>query len=215
MTDEPRIPSQLYLLLPRSLNQGDVQVLKNILEEIQISCVLVQQSKDGGFDAELLNSVIGLVQGHNVACLVDNDWELALKFGADGVHLSSGLEQTEAIEEEVIRFAPYDDARAALGEDAIIGGLCQNRHVALTFGEQGAQYVALPAVLETSGDPTAHEQIQWWVELIELPCVAWDIKDLSEVDLFIENGADFLALGELVWNHDDPVKVLREISAKL
>ncbi|MGH1351751.1 MAG: thiamine phosphate synthase [Methyloligellaceae bacterium] len=215
MTDEPRIPSQLYLLLPKALNQGVVKTLQNILENTQIACVLVQKSDDGGFDTELVNMVIGIVQGHNVACLVDDDWELALKLGADGVHLSSGLEAGDATEEETIRFAPYDKARAALGEDAIIGGLCYNRHVALTFGEQGAQYVALPSEHEEDSDLTAHEQIQWWVELIELPCVAWDIKDINEVDQFIENGADFLALGELVWNHDDPVNMIREISEKL
>ncbi len=215
MTDESRIPSQLYLLLPKALNQGVVKILQNILDTTQIACVLVQKSDDGGFDTELVNMVIGIVQGHNVACLVDDDWELALKLGADGVHLSSGLELNNAVEEDTISFPNYDKARAALGEDAIIGGFCQNRHVALTFGEKGAQYVALPSEHNAESDLTAHEQIQWWVELIELPCVAWDIKDINEVDQFIENGADFLALGKLVWDHDDPVNIVREIGAKL
>ena len=221
MTGDARPQTQLYLMLPSALNQGIMRQLQDMLEKFDIACVLAMRSENGSFNTELLNSIVGLVQSHNVACLIDNDWKLALKLGADGVHLSHGLEprpdaETSDDEESTVENIDlYDTVRAGLGEDAIVGGLCVSRHIAMTFGEQGAQYVALPSEITDSDELTAHEQIQWWSELFELPCVAWDIKNLSDIEAFVHDGADFIAVGDLIWKDDDPVQALRTVVHKL
>lgn len=215
MTQQDPNNSNIYLILPRTLNQGVLRQLQEILESSSVACVLAQKSNDGVFDKELLKAFIELIQGHNVACVLENDAELAKELGADGVHLSEGLIPEGDEEEEGSSLAVYDKARAVVGEDAIVGGLCTNRHVAMSLGEQGAQYVALPSEANEDADLTAQEQIQWWCELFELPCVAWDIKNENDIELFKTDGADFLAFGDLVWTQDDPVKAMREITEKL
>lgn len=219
MTQQDPLNSSIYLILPRTLNQGVLRHLQEILETNSVACILAQKSNDGVFDRELLKAFIEMIQGHNVACVLENDVDLAKELGADGVHLTDGLtpdEDGDGEEEESTSSLPvYDKARAVLGDDAIIGGLCNSRHVAMVLGEQGAQYVALPAETGNDAELTAHEQIQWWCELFELPCVAWDIKNTDDIEMFKTDGADFLAFGDVVWNADDPVKVMGQISEKL
>jgi thiamine-phosphate pyrophosphorylase len=66
-------------------------------------------------------------------------------------------------------------------------------------GEAGADYVmfgdpeaALPAA-------AALERVAWWAEVFEPPCVGF-ARNLDEVGALAAAGADFVAVGDFIWN---------------
>jgi thiamine-phosphate pyrophosphorylase len=72
-------------------------------------------------------------------------------------------------------------------------------------GETGADYVMF-------GDPDRHgrrldfdalkECLTWWVELFEVPCVAYAASK-DEVPPLSRTGADFIALGDWIWSQPE------------
>jgi thiamine-phosphate pyrophosphorylase len=126
--------------------------------------------------------------------------ELAEKLGLDGVHLLDGARSVRA-------------ARKALGPDAIVGCFCgQSRHDGLNAAEYGADYVSFGPISGALGDGAVADPdlFAWWSEVIEVPVVAeggltpdW-VANLSGM-------TDFFAVGEEIWNTEDPVAALRAI----
>lgn len=81
----------------------------------------------------------------------------------------------------------------------------------MVLAEQGADYVAF-------GGPAAQtaELVAWWAELIEVPCVAWDVSSLTQAREAARLGADFVAVGDVVWQHaEGPAAAVRELVAAL
>ena len=76
--------------------------------------------------------------------MLDDDVELALEVGADGVHV--GQSDMEA-----------GDVRAKLGEDKIVGVSAQTVEQALLAQERGADYLGVGAVFPTSSKDDAVE----------------------------------------------------------
>jgi thiamine-phosphate pyrophosphorylase len=118
-----------------------------------------------------------------------------MKAGCDGVHV--GQDDTS-----------YRDARAALGNDRIVGMTCHDsRHLAMEGADDGADYVAFGAFFPTeTKDPKARAEIEiltWWHELMVVPCVAIGGITVNNCKPLIEAGADFLAVSAGVWNHPD------------
>jgi thiamine-phosphate pyrophosphorylase len=70
-------------------------------------------------------------------------------------------------------------------------------------GEAGADYVlfgepgpdGLPPPLESVVD-----QAHWWAEIFEMPCIAV-APSLDALKAVAGTGAEFVALGDLVWHH--------------
>lgn len=133
-----------------------------------------------------------IVQRAGAAFIVNDRPDLAAALGADGVHI--GQED-----------ASYADARALLGKDRIVGVTCHaSRHLAIEAAEHGADYVAFGAMFPT---PTKEaktrceiELIQWWAEMMVVPCVAIGGITVDNCRPLIEAGADFLAVASGVWD---------------
>ena len=79
---------------------------------------------------------------YQVPFVLDDDVELALEVGADGVHV--GQSDMEA-----------GDVRAKLGEDKIVGVSAQTVEQALLAKERGADYLGVGAVFPTSSKDDA------------------------------------------------------------
>lgn len=147
-----------------------------------------------------------IVQGRDVALLLNDRPDLAAETGCDGVHI--GQNDT-----------PYEEARRLVGGEAIVGVTCHDsRHLAMVAAEQGADYVAFGAFFATGtkqpkswADP---EILAWWSELMIVPCVAIGGITAGNCRALIEAGADFLAVSAGVWEHPEgpaaAVKALNE-----
>lgn len=136
-----------------------------------------------------------VVRKHDAAFLINDRPDLALKAGADGVHIG----QSDA---------PYKKARALLGEDATIGVTCHDsKHLALVAGEAGADYVAFGAFFPTATKeaPSRAEPslIEWWSYATTLPCVAIGGITPENCGALVRAGADFLAVSGAVWSHPE------------
>ncbi|MFC4272934.1 thiamine phosphate synthase [Sneathiella chungangensis] len=133
-----------------------------------------------------------------VAFLLNDDVELARELTVDGVHVGQDD-------------MPYKKARALLGPDAIIGVTCKNsKHLAMTAGEAGADYVAFGAFFPSTtkaetvkADP---EILGWWSETTLIPSVAIGGITVENAEILLKSGADFLAVSSGVWDFESGPK---------
>jgi thiamine-phosphate pyrophosphorylase len=93
-------------------------------------------------------------------------------------------------------------------EGRILGITCHaSRHLAMTAGEQGADYVAFGAFFPTDTKETVHtaepDLLEWWSEMMEIPCVAIGGITAQNCGPLVRAGADFLAVVGAVWNHPE------------
>jgi thiamine-phosphate pyrophosphorylase len=126
-----------------------------------------------------------LCAAQSVAFLLQDEVELAVQIGADGIHL--GAPERVA------------GARTALGPERILGASCgSSRHAAMVAGEAGADYIAFG---DPERAPTAEigELIAWWSELFVLPCLAESAASLAECPALAAAGADLIGVAAPVW----------------
>ena len=203
MTDRCR----LYLITPskldpktfgetrkRALDGGDVASLQLRLKDVS--------------DDEIrraAQALMPIAQARGVAFIVNDRPDLARELRADGVHI--GQED-----------ASYAEARAIVGPNAIVGVTCHNsRHLAIEAAEAGADYVAFGAFFptETKAAKTQAdiELLQWWSEVMVVPCVAIGGITVENAKPLVDAGADFLAVSAGVWGYDKgPQAAVREFN---
>lgn len=134
-----------------------------------------------------------IAQERDVTFILNDRPDLAAATGCDGVHI--GQED-----------ASYEDARAAVGPDAVVGVTCHNsRHLAIVAAEKGADYVAFGAFFPTgtkAPKTTADVEIlTWWSEIMVVPCVAIGGITVENCSPLVKAGADFLAVVSGVWSY--------------
>ena len=131
------------------------------------------------------------IQAIGAAVLIDGHPDIVARGGADGAHLAGpGL-----LQEVLPRLKPDRIAGA--------GGL-HSRHDAMLAAEAGADYVMFGEPDAAGARPTfaaVIERVSWWAEVFEIPCVAY-VGGIDEVEAMAAAGADFIALGEALF--DDP-----------
>ena len=100
---------------------------------------------------------------YQVPFVLDDDVELALEVGADGVHV--GQSDMEA-----------GDVRAKLGKDKIVGVSAQTVEQALLAQERGADYLGVGAVFPTSSKDDAvevdHKTVKAICNAVDIPVIA-------------------------------------------
>jgi thiamine-phosphate pyrophosphorylase len=201
-TPPPRLRTRLYLITPPQI--ADVNEFAAILETAlsagDVACLQLRlKGADGMIDMQAMREVSAAVtemaQAYGVAVLINDSPELAVELGADGVHV--GWDD-----------ASVKETRAIVGPDMIVGATAKNsRHVAMSAGEAGADYVAFGAFFPTStkeGTVQADlELLEIWQESMEIPCVAIGGITVDNAAPLVTAGADFLAVSSGVWNHAD------------
>lgn len=134
-------------------------------------------------------AIAAVVQKRDVALLLDNRPALVGRAGADGAHVS-GIEAFVA-------------ALPSLKPERIAGaGGLRSRHDAMVAGENGADYVMFGEPDRRGHRPpfeAVEERVQWWADLVEVPCVGY-AGTAAEVAVLRDAGADFIALGNWLWN---------------
>ncbi len=102
-----------------------------------------------------------------------------------------------------------------------MGVTCHDsRDLAMEAGEAGADYVAFGAFFPTATKEASTraelETLQWWSELMELPCVAIGGINAANCAPLVQAGADFLAVVGAVWSHPDgPAAGVRAMNAAI
>ncbi|HYG85624.1 MAG TPA: thiamine phosphate synthase [Azospirillum sp.] len=191
----PQPTCRLYLVTPPALEPAAFAVqLAEALDAGDVACVQLRL-KDCSDDAirRACDTLRPVAQEREVAFILNDRPDLAHETGCDGVHV--GQKDT-----------PYAKARQIVGKDAIVGVTCHDsRHLAMEAGEAGADYVAFGAFYPTTTKPSDYrptpDLLQWWSELMEIPCVAIGGITPENCTPLVQAGADFIAVVTGVWNH--------------
>ena len=170
--------------LERALDAGDVASLQ----------LRLKSASDDEIRAAA-RTLMPIALAKNVAFIMNDRPDLARELECDGVHV--GQNDT-----------PYAEARAIVGPKKIVGVTCHNsRHLALEAAEAGADYVAFGAFFPTTTKDAKGnaeiETLQWWAEIMEIPCVAIGGITTQNAAPLIDAGADFLAVSSGVWDYAD------------
>lgn len=189
--------TRLYLITPSTFQLDDFALeLEHALDGGDVACVQLRMKEAG--DEDIIKAVeilMPICHKKDVAFIINDRPDLALKVGADGVHI--GQEDMSCKE-----------AREILGENGIIGVTCKDsKHMAMTAGEQGADYVAFgsffPTETKITTSSASTEVLDWWQELFEIPCVAIGGITPEKAGSIAKTGADFIAVCSGVWKHKD------------
>ncbi len=198
---------QLYLISPLDVSGNFPQRLERACDAGPVAAF---QFRVKGLDehaaARLAAPLLEMCAAREVAFIVNDSIGLAKRLGADGVHLGQS-DGTVA------------DARAELGREAQIGVTCHgSRHLGIGAGEAGADYVAFGAFFPSTTKTTEHraelELLEWWQEIMEIPCVAIGGITPANCPPLITAGADFLAVSGAVWSGDE-AQAVRDFTAAI
>ena len=170
--------------LSEALNAGDVACiqlrLKNVSDDIIMGAA---------------ETLMPLAQEFDIPFLINDRPDLAARVGADGVHIGQDD-------------ASYEESRALLGPDGVIGVTCHDsRHLAILGADKGADYIAFGAFFPTeTKQASTHaglDLIRWWRDIAIVQCVAIGGITPENCTPVVSAGADFLAVSAGVWNHPD------------
>ena len=162
----------LYVVI--EVDQTAPQRVSAAASSRQVQSVMLRAAPGGKLDAGSVRPLVEAVQRAGIAAIIGSDARLARTLKADGVHIPWSETVAEA----------YAEARDILGTRAIVGAEAGgSRHDAMELAEAGADYVGLRAGL-----------VDWWAEIFQVPCVAFDAADAEQAAALTEAGADFIAL---------------------
>jgi thiamine-phosphate pyrophosphorylase len=182
-----------------AITQTDNKSADTIINEVGLAlkggaAVVQYRDKTSHNKHDLGSELLKICHHHNVPLIINDDIELAVNLGADGVHL--GKDDGYIAE-----------ARNRLGANAIIGISCYNSvERALAMQDQGATYVAFGRFFPSSSKPlaapaelsTLHEA----KALLKIPLVAiGGILPENGLQL-LQAGADLLAVIGGIFDED-------------
>jgi thiamine-phosphate pyrophosphorylase len=195
---------RLYLVTPQV--EGVAAFERNLaaaLEAVDVAAVLLRLGQaDERSRINCVKAMAPIVQDKGVALLLDGDAGIVAHGGADGAHLTGIDSFLSAVE----TLKP--------GRIAGCAGLT-TRHDAMTAAERGADYVMFGDA-DNGRRPsfeTVLERVAWWAEVFQVPCVAL-AASLDEVAPLAAAGADFVAVGDFIWNDSRGAAAALAVSAK-
>ena len=198
---------QLYLISPLDVSGAFPERLARALDSAPVAAFQFRvKGLDDHAAARFAEPLLEICAARDVTFIVNDSISLAKRLGADGVHLG----QSDG---------SVAEAREALGREAQIGVTCHaSRHLGIDAGEAGADYVAFGAFFPSTTKTTEHqaelELLEWWQQIMEVPCVAIGGITPGNCPPLIKAGADFLAVSAAVWNGDE-AQAVRDFAAAI
>lgn len=198
MVDDDRF---IYLISPEAITTpAELDAFAGALEEavatgLAAAFQLRLKNVSDAWIGEVTKRLLPICQAHDVAFIMNDRPDLAVKLGCDGVHVSPDD-------------ADFAKVRDIIGDELIFGATCRaSRDLAFEAGEAGADYVAFGAFYPTktkdAKSRTSPEILEWWSGIAELPSCAIGGINASNCRVLMQAGADYLAVVSAVWDHAD------------
>jgi thiamine-phosphate pyrophosphorylase len=201
---------RVYLITPPSLDP--LLFADQLAAALDAGDVAAVQLRLKNVDDETWRRAVDVLrpvaQSRDVAFLLNDRADLVRESGADGVHVG---------QEDM----PARQTRALIGPDATLGVTCKgSRDLAMQAGEDGADYVAFGAFFPSGTKEVTRfidpDILQWWSEMMELPCCAIGGITADNCAPLVQAGADFLAVVGAVWNYPNgPAAGVRALNAAI
>lgn len=175
-----------------------------------VTCVqLREKGLDDGAFLEKAVSLKALCRRHGVPLIVNDNVGVAVRCGADGIHVGQGDMRVENV-------------RTLVGDDMIIGVSAGTVELALAAQESGADYLGVGAVFATSTKPDAdavsHETLAAICGAVSIPVVAIGGIDKENIMRLSGTGVDGVALVSAIFNSADieaECRLLKSLSRKM
>ena len=185
---------RLYLITPPRIEPAFTDTLARALDAGDVACLQLRL-KDATEETvrTAIETLRPIAQSRDVAFLLNDNPALAAETGCDGVHIGQDD-------------GTYEQARAALGPDGIVGVTCHaSRHLAVEAAERGADYVAFGAFYSSGTKEPKHradpEILELWHSVTTVPAVAIGGITVENCPPLVRAGADFIAVVAGVWDY--------------
>ena len=195
--------AQLYLVTPPAFELASfAETFQRVLDAAPVACArLAMATKDEDQIARAGDALREICHARDIPLVIESHLIMVERLGLDGVHLTDGARS--------MRYA-----RGELQDEAIIGCFCgTSRHDGLNAGEAGADYISFGPCGESAlGDGSAapQELFQWWSDVVEVPVVAEGALTANLINA-LSPFTDFFAIGEEIWNTDDPAGAFKKL----
>lgn len=197
----PRPPRGLYAITP---DDGDTERLvtrvRSVLEAG--ACWLQYRNKaaDGALRERQALALLPVCRHFGTPLIINDDWRLAARIGADGAHLGEDDGELTA-------------AREALGDCALLGASCyDDAGLARRAAAAGASYIAFGAFFPSPTKPGARRASPALLREtagLGLPRVAIGGITPDNARVLVGAGADLLAVISGVFDASDPAAAVR------
>ncbi len=187
----------LYVVTDSDLSKGrtDAEVARLAYEGGADAVQLRMKHSDG---KEMLEQAMEIRKVADEFCkffFVNDRVDIAMASGADGVHLG----QSDI---------PLEVARDLMGETAIIGISVDNVDQAIAAAEDGADYIGIGSIFNTSTKPDAKQGVGLGAiyeirEAVDIPIVAIGGINRGNIQDVVRAGADAAAVVSAVVAQDD------------
>lgn len=186
---------RLYLITPPKLDPAAfADVLAAALDAGDVASIQLRlKDVDDDTVRRAIDALQPVAQSRDVAFILNDRPDIAAAMGCDGVHV--GQDDGGVAE-----------ARRIVGPHAIVGASAyDSRHLAMEAAEDGADYIAFGAFFPTTtkiaeGHPEP-DILEWWSDIMTVPCVAIGGIKVENCAVLVEAGADFLAVSSGVWDY--------------
>lgn len=192
--------AQIYLISPPKID------VDNFAEKLEVA---LKTGKVPVFQLRLKNylndevvqigkKLLTICQKYGTLFILNDNLDLALKIGADGVHLG-GEDQNIAL------------VRKNSPKNFIIGASCyDSRHLAVEAIEAGADYVSFGTFFTSNtknskGKPTV-ELLKWASEVLDVQIVAIGGINSSNAKVLSDTGADLIAVISDIWDNPNGIE---------
>lgn len=187
----------------------DKKVFFEKIEEALQGGVTILQLREKELDEDsFINEAIEvkkICRNHGVPLIINDNVNVALKSGADGVHV--GIEDM-----------PIDEIRRTVPDSFIIGATCKTVEQAQSAERLGADYMGVGAVFPSPTKKNAvritREQLKEICASVSIPAVAIGGITLENVDELKGGGMSGIAVVSAVFSADDIQKAASLLKEK-
>lgn len=186
----------LYAVTDRAWT-GKLTLYEQVEKALKGGATMVQlREKELDVEAYLKEavSIRKLCNKYNVPFIVDDDLYVALKSGADGIHV--GIEDM-----------PVDKIRSQTGNDFIIGATAKTIRQARAAMQMGADYLGVGAVFASATKKNAirisKEELAAITASVDIPSVAIGGIELTNINELTSSGVSGVAVVSAIFGAED------------
>lgn len=197
----------LYAITDRR-NLDKKMFFEKIEEALQGGVTILQLREKELDEDSFINEAIevkNICRKHSVPLIINDNVNVALKSGADGVHV--GIEDM-----------PIDEIRRTVPDSFIIGATCKTVEQAQSAERLGADYMGVGAVFPSPTKKNAvritREQLKEICASVSIPAVAIGGISLENVDELKDGGMSGIAVVSAVFSADDIQKAASLLKEK-
>lgn len=196
----------LFPFTPK-LTEADVAAfapkLEAALKATKVACVLVRfASADAGEAKKVIKSLAPVIQGAGTALILQDDSQMVGRTDSDGVQINGAGEELRLAVETLRPKHIVGAYNLRSKDDCMSAGELDVDY--LMFGEPSSDGF-VPNIAKTL------ERVNWWSEIFNVPCVGY-APSLADVGPLTAAGADFVALGDWVWDNADMSAAFKAIA---